>query len=68
MMNNCLNCKYEPDWSEQTGREYPRRHGKCKWNKDIPALPAVYRISIESIERYSDDSGIPRWCKTWEPK
>lgn len=34
----------------------------------MPPLPAVMRISTESIVRYSDDSGIPTKCKTWEAK
>ena len=65
---NCLNCKYEPDWNDWIGTEYRRCYGKCKCPVILPVLPKVYRISIEMVERFSDDSGIVTHCKAWKPK
>ena len=71
-MNNCLNCKYEPEWGKSVGLEFPRRAGMCRWNQSIPTklplLPASYRIDVRAIIRHSDDTGIPSDCKTWEAK
>lgn len=69
MLNNCLNCKYEPEWGEWRGREEKRCYGECKWIGDLPVLPSVYKINKPSlIERFSDDSGVHNNCKTWEQK
>ena len=71
-MKNCLNCKYEPDWSEFEQRgEYAWCHvkfGICKWNKTLPQLPQCYSLSKNAITRNSDDSGIMLNCKAWEKK
>ncbi len=67
-MKNCLTCKYEPEWGEPTGSEYPRRHGRCKKEVALPKLPAVCRVLVETITIYSDNSGMPRKCATWEQK
>lgn len=67
-MKTCLNCRYEPDWSEPQGREYSRRMGDCKLTIEV-TLPACYRAPMKQrIERYSDDSGVHHRCKYWEPK
>ena len=69
MDKNCLNCKYEPSWSDWSGGEYSKCSGACKWDDDaIPALPAVIHITIKPVFRYSDDSGIERNCRTWASK
>lgn len=65
----CLTCKYEPDWGEAKGGEYPRRVGHCKnteWRS--LALPAVVQVYVSAILRYSDDSGIPCSCRAYERK
>lgn len=67
-MKDCLNCKYEPEWSEWSSGEYSRCSGACKWDGDIPDLPEVYQVTVKHVIRYSDDSGIMRHCKTFEPK
>jgi hypothetical protein len=64
-MKSCLNCKYEPDWGEETRGEYPRRFGTCKWNEPV-ILPACYTSTYKSIERHSDDSGVCLKCATWK--
>lgn len=70
MDKNCLNCKYEPDWSKIIGKEYPRRTGRCKWplENELPVFPHTCQISFSLVERYKDDSGICVTCKAWEPK
>lgn len=67
-MKNCLNCKYEPDWGEWTGREYKRTFGECRYEVELPDLPSVYTLTFRKVERYRDDSGIPKGCKTFEAK
>ena len=67
-MQSCLTCKYEPDWSEPTGGEFSRQHGKCKYKMKWPAMPWVYYINIRSLVRYSDNSGLPTSCETWAEK
>jgi len=62
---NCNNCKFEPDWSEWRGKEYPRCSGKCKYPMTIPILPSVYRIQHSIIEKYSNGSGTMEHCPTW---
>ncbi len=68
MSKNCLDCKYEPEWGKWTSGEYKRQHGRCKWNKPIPKLPAVVSVQISGITRYEDNSGVMLNCKTWEQK
>ena len=69
---NCLTCKYEPEWSEWVGSEiYKRKIGKCKKRLALPKnAPPVYTLTENVITRYSDDSGIysSSSCKSWEPK
>ena len=65
---NCLNCKYEPDWSKWTMGEYPRCSGKCKYPVELPVLPKVYVIIIHDVLRYKDNSGMPQYCETWKAK
>ena len=67
-MKDCLDCKYEPDWSEWSGGEYSICYGRCKWDKEIPVLPKIYSLTKKSIIRYSDDSGVVTRCKAWKPK
>jgi len=64
----CLTCKYEPEWSEPSGREYQIRRGKCKYPMQWPKMPYVYFVQTRPLNRYSDDSGIPTSCACWEPK
>ena len=68
MKKNCLNCKYEPNWPDPIGRDYPRRIAPCLWDKPIPVMPRTMRVVCEPVSRYSDDSGVIDNCKTWEPK
>jgi len=66
---NCLNCKWEPNWSEPIGIEYARQHGSCKYSMPDIKLPECSSpIYKNSVERYSDDSGICSNCKVWESK
>ena len=65
-MKKCLTCKYEPDWSERSGGEYPRRSGKCKFTPAWVLLPATMKIHESVITRYDDDSGIPTKCPAYE--
>jgi hypothetical protein len=67
-MKDCLDCKYEPDWSDPIGREYQRRSGKCKWDKPLPSLPQCYLVEKQFIVRFDDDSGIMRNCAVWEAR
>ena len=67
-MKTCLNCLHEPDWGEWRGEEYRRQVGQCKFKLVLSGLPAVYRITKETIIRHSDDSGIKTNCKAWKPK
>lgn len=67
-MKNCLNCKFEPEWSEPTKTEYPRRHGRCQWDGAIPVLPRTHQIVKQPIVVYGDNSGVVTHCKTWEAK
>ncbi len=68
---NCLNCKYEPEWSEwKNFPDHSRCIGSCKFvNKlDEIVLPACSYIHTDVITRYHDDSGIKYNCPAWEPK
>ena len=65
----CLSCEYEPEWSAVAGKgEDARRYGSCRYPLAAPKMPAVYSIMSKSIIRYSDDSGMPGLCPTWEAK
>ena len=68
MKMNCLNCEYEPTWSEWTGGESSRCSGPCRWDGEIPKLPATMIISVKHVIRYRDDSGIETRCKAWKGK
>ena len=69
-MRDCFNCKYEPEWSGMSDHpKYPSRTGRCKWDKKLPAIPAVISISRPRlIVIYSDNSGVEENCKAWEGK
>lgn len=71
MVKNCLNCKYEPDWSDW-GKwkelEYGRQIGKCKFRLVLPVLPAVFHLVKTPIIRYHDNTGIENCCRAWEAK
>jgi len=67
-MSKCLTCKHEPDWSKSTGGEYPRQHGKCKYVVQWPKMPYVYSLQAKTLVRYSDGSGLPTSCQTWEKR
>ena len=69
-MKTCLNCEYEPEWAEWigAGTEYKRCVGKCQFPVKLPLLPATYRIIIESITRYMNDSGVIIDCPVWQEK
>lgn len=66
----CLNCKYEPTWSEPSKHpKYPSRAGYCKFPMPTQILPACCTASRMSIiMRYSDDSGVLTYCPCWGPK
>jgi len=34
----------------------------------MPKMPGVFILRKEAIVRYSDNSGIQKGCKAWEPK
>ena len=68
MEKSCLTCKWEPDWSEPYGGEFSRRHGACRYPMVFPKMPYVYHVAKSPLIRYSDDSGLPDECETWEPK
>ena len=69
---NCLNCKYEPEWSEWKKIEgfFSRCTGFCKFANKLSEiiLPACSHIHTDMIVRYDDDSGIKYNCPAWEPK
>ena len=66
-MKPCLDCKYEPNWSEPSGTgEGARRGGECRYKVEMPKLPSVCRVTTSTLTRYSDDSGLPTSCPTWE--
>lgn len=64
---NCLNCKYEPDWSEG-GLLSDRKLGACKWDKELPNLPSIMGLLVNRVVRFRDGTGMPEKCKAWEPK
>lgn len=67
--NTCLNCKYEPEWSNWAGGEYMRCVGNCQCPVGIPKiLPKTYRIHNDTITRYIDDSGVIENCPAWQGK
>jgi hypothetical protein len=68
MKKNCLTCKWEPEWSKWVGVEYKRCVGDCRCPVKSQLLPAVYTLSKQGVTRYSDDSGLPTFCHTWEAK
>ena len=65
---NCLTCKWEPEWNDWVGVEFRRCYGKCRCPVNAQTLPATYSLVIKSVERFSDDSGLPSRCYTWEEK
>jgi hypothetical protein len=74
--HSCLNCKFEPDWSEYSKGEYGTSSGECKFFieekevlKLIPACVSSY-ISLRKrkIRRYKDGSGIHYNCGTYKAK
>lgn len=69
--HNCLNCFYEPHWSDVTGidSKFPRRTGQCKWEFDpFLRIPEAINYKKTVIIRYSDDSGICTRCPAWKRK
>lgn len=68
MKRNCLSCKYEPEWGDMVGREYPRRTGTCMFEVVIQTLPSCYSLTSRSITRHEDDSGIETNCRAWKEK
>ena len=72
MEHNCLDCKFEPDWSEFGSGEYGTSHGECKYvigEVKLPACVTNYAsIKKRSVRRYKDNSGVHSCCKVWEPK
>lgn len=69
MSNNCLNCKYQPEWGRVEGTGiYQRQCGACKWFKKYKVRsPACCQIIPQMIWRFPDNSGIHSDCPTWEP-
>ena len=68
MKKNCLTCKWEPVWSGWTSGEYSRCYGRCRFPVKAQLLPATHSLIIKPITRYTDDSGVPEKCRTWEPE
>ena len=69
MKKTCLNCKWEPKWSELLDRAYfKRRYGNCRFPLEEIILPKVYTLTKQNIVRYDDDSGVMENCRTWEAK
>lgn len=73
---DCLSCKYEPDWGASKGI-YQIRRGICKWFNffkfpEKPKIPSccnfIYPPQKGVILRYDDNSGLPLNCPTWEAK
>ena len=64
-MNNCLSCKYEPDWDDPS-----ENFGWCKWEKAIPIIYSSGWIRKEGglILKYDDNSTSEENCKAWEAK
>lgn len=67
-MKTCLNCEYEPKWSTWRGYKYKRCIGICQYLVKLPPLPKIYRIHIDKIVRYDDDSGVLVNCPVWQKK
>lgn len=68
MKENCLNCKYEPDWDESSDW-FQVRIGDCKWPSSMVKLPSCHTPTYsKAIQRFSDDSGIFHNCPTWRRK
>ena len=65
MKHNCLNCLYEPDWSDMSKGEFPRQTGHCKLDKPIQDLPQ--EITDEHMANKSIEHPIP-WIEKKEPK
>ena len=68
IVNTCLNCKWEPEWSAWKDAGYKRCYGKCRYPVELPRLPQVYVLTVKGITRYGDDSGVCRNCAVWTPK
>ena len=67
MIKTCLTCKYEPEWGEIIGAEYPRRSGLCRYPVKINKLPrSWYPARQNNIIRYDDDSGVYDDCECWK--
>jgi len=64
----CLTCKYESEWGEPTGKEYPRMTGRCQKPMPDIVLPICDTLTRSPITRHTDDSGVPTKCAAWEPK
>ena len=70
MKNTCLNCKWEPEWSDF--KTWGGRVGKCKHPLVQPGMkypacvvagcPKFFNITTEP------GGGIYYNCRTWEPK
>ena len=70
MEKTCLNCKYEPDWSEFGDGEYGTSKGDCKYpfnaQEIMDKIPACVldtaKLNKFRIVRYKDNSGIHYNC------
>lgn len=72
MEHSCLDCKFEPDWSEFGSGDYGTSHGECKYvigEVKLPACVTNYAsFKKRSVRRYKDNSGVHSCCKVWESK
>lgn len=69
MEKTCLNCKYEPDWSEWSwDAKAAHRYGRCKWSGNH-MLPKAFAIKEYNILHYKNkDIGVWEDCPAYEPQ
>lgn len=69
--HTCLNCLYEPEWSDWIGvGDSKRKTGKCKFRLVSIAdkIPACVDLTKNYITLHTDGSGIFIRCNTWRQK
>ena len=48
MTNNCLTCKYEPDWDLPRDKRYKNKYGECKW-METHVVPVTLQLAEGSL-------------------